>query len=143
MKWGEQLKKVIFIFILILSIGNIMFILNLKSSENKNIILNDNSDKILEFLKIIDDVLEYSKKNRINEQELSLFSNYADLKKYLVKANIDIPIYDSMIPQGITIYQNLYLITAYDSLNTLNSVCYVVSKVENKNINFVHDKNRQ
>ena len=33
-----------------------------------------------------------------------------------------------MIPQGITIYNNLYLITAYDSLGNVNSVCYVVTK---------------
>ena len=95
---------------------------------------NINKSNVLEFanwedlLNTIDDVLEYALKPAINEEERNLFSKYPDFKDYLIQANISIPIKDNMIPQGITIYNNLYLITAYDSLGNVNSVCYVVTK---------------
>ena len=120
------MKRVIFILIIIFIITSIMFIFNFKKDTKDN--YYDNSNQIIDFLKTVDDVFEYSLKNSINEEEKALFNKYPDFKNNIFKANIEIPIIENMTPQGITVIDNYYLITAYDNTNKNTSVCYVLTK---------------
>ena len=123
------MKKTVFILIIVFIIANIVFIFNFKKSfKDDNIYLNNNSNQLKDFLKTIDDVLEYSLKNNINEEVKNLFDKYPDFKNILLKANIRVPIIENMIPQGIEVVDNYYLITAYDCTNKNNSICYILTK---------------
>ena len=115
------MKKIAFILLI-----NLFLLTIISRDMNKNNVDYFSNWKYL--LNTIDEVLEYTKKDSLNEEEKNLFSKYPDFKKYLIRANIPIPIKDNMIPQGITVYKNLLLITAYDSLVEKVSVCYVLTK---------------
>ncbi len=64
----------------------------------------------------------------IDSDPTILTTKYPDLMNKYISSNIKIPINDEMIPQGITIMDDLILITSYDSLYQLNSQVDILSK---------------
>lgn len=64
----------------------------------------------------------------INEKLLPLLAKYPDFAEIVKRANINIPIFDEMIVQGITLMDDYILITAYDNKNIELSKCYVLNK---------------
>lgn len=71
----------------------------------------------------------------ISKEIDSVLNKYPDFKNVIKRANIKVPIFDNMIPQGMTIMNSYILITAYDEINQENSKCYVLNQFgEVKNI---------
>lgn len=79
-----------------------------------------------EFIK--DDMMVSNNGSYIDTSVSNIMSKYPDMNDMLVQANIKIPKYKDMIPQGLSIMNDVYLITAYDENKNNNSVCYVINK---------------
>lgn len=63
----------------------------------------------------------------INDSVLNLLDKYPDFKKVLKAANMEIPLMNKFIPQGITLMEDDILITGYYA-NGKKSKCYVLNK---------------
>lgn len=65
----------------------------------------------------------------IKDEELKRIVNkYGDFNNVINEGNIKLPIFDDMVPQGITLMGDYILITSYDNLGKKNSVIYVLDK---------------
>lgn len=68
----------------------------------------------------------------VNVQDRNLSSNtnspYYGIYECLINDNVDIPLEDYMVPQGITLVDDYTLITSYDYLNEDYSIVYVLDK---------------
>lgn len=66
------------------------------------------------------------KKPITNTEILPILANYADLRKNILSAKINVPLMDDLIPQGLVVIDDFILITGYyDSKE--NSRCYVLN----------------
>ena len=106
----KYLISIIFFFIIL------FFFLRLSLPPQNKVNLNPIKTEIKE------------EKELINSKVQALFYLYPDFAYLLKEANLKIPIYENMIPQGITFINNHFLITAYDSQNKVNSQVYLVNK---------------
>lgn len=84
---------------------------------------------------ILDPIIDIRvKRPVVDEKILNSLGSYLNLKTVLLNADIDIPLIDDFIPQGIEIIDDLILITGYYESNS-NSKCFVIDKKGNiKNI---------
>lgn len=94
---------------------------------------NLNWNKPEEFFELWDSVHGESsntnKPNEIlqNEKVIKLFEKYPDFAENIKRSNIDMPLPGEMIPQGITVYKEYFIITSYSQDNK-NSKIYVLNK---------------
>lgn len=77
---------------------------------------------IIEGTKIIDVT---KKKPIIDEEILSLLAKYPDLRRAILNAEINIPLINDFIPQGLVTINDKLLVTGYYESNE-NSKCYVI-----------------
>ncbi len=56
---------------------------------------------------------------------------YPDLTKLLKKSNIEVPIYENLIPQGLAVVDDYIFITVYDNFGLINSKVYVIDLLGN------------
>ena len=124
------MKKIFIISIIFLCF--LLIIMDNKKSEFENIVDNSavinneitnneyyiTADRKLNYLNISDEVKEVA-------------FNYPEFLNVIIDANIKIPIYDNMVPQGITLMGDYILITSYDGDGKNNSVVYVMDKMGN------------
>lgn len=64
----------------------------------------------------------------INEEVKNIGVNYPNFFKTINQANMKIPIFGDMVPQGIALMDEYILITAYDSEEKKSSLVYVLDK---------------
>ncbi len=90
---------------------------NVKKKELYN--YQDFKDNVIPAINII------KKDDLINENVMSTLNNYSSLKTMIKEANIQIPVENKFIPQGITLVRGHYLITGYYDSHK-KSKCYVI-----------------
>lgn len=100
-------------------------ITNCNLKEKYNLEWNDPK----QFFKLWENIpkIDEKKISNLTTDVITLASKYPDLLDSIIKSNINLPNLDNMIPQGITIMDKYFLITAYDKTGESNSKCYVLS----------------
>lgn len=83
-----------------------------------------------EFFKIWGNIpnIEEKKLKSLSTDVVILFNKYPDMADIISKSNIKLPELENMIPQGITIVKDYFIITTYDKSGESNSKCFVLSK---------------
>ena len=111
-----KLRIIVIVFILLMSVTQSTYIINNTDEINYK---NSVEDNVIPAINII------KKDDLINENVMSTLNNYSSLKTMIKEANIQIPVENKFIPQGITLVRGHYLITGYYDSHK-KSKCYVI-----------------